>query len=45
LTDLDLDARLIVGGGGERLALAGRNGRVPIDQVREHPAEGFDPER
>ena len=45
LEDADRYRILIVLGGGECLALLGRNRRVPIDQAREHPAERFDAQR
>src|SRR5215208_5019580 len=38
LVDLDLDRALIVVGGREDLALARGYGRVPLDELRHHPA-------
>src|SRR5262249_40380870 len=45
LQDVDLDARLAVGRGREHLALRGRDGRVPLDELREHAPERLDAER
>ena len=45
LEDLDLDRRLIVGGRGERLRLARRDGGVALDELRHHAAERLDAER
>src|SRR3989442_3007612 len=42
---MDLDACLVVGRRGERLALARRDGRVALDQLRHDAAEGFDTQR
>ena len=42
---MDLDRRLVVLGGRERLRLARRDGRVPVDQLREDAALRLDPER
>ncbi len=42
---MDLDRRLVVGGGREDLGLAGRDRRVPLDQLRRHAAQRLDPER
>ena len=41
LQDDDFDRRLVVGCGGECLALAGRYGGVGIDKLCHHTAEGF----
>ena len=43
-SDVDLDRRLVVLGGRERLRLAGRDRRVALDQLREDAALGLDPE-
>src|SRR5262249_41297911 len=45
LRDVDLDRRLIVGRGRERLALAGRDRRVARDQHGGDATEGLDRER
>ena len=45
LEGLDFDRGLAVRRGGERLALAGRNRGVALDQLGEHAAQGFDTER
>ena len=45
LEDVDLDRRLVVLGRRERLRLPGRDGRVALDQLREHAALRLDPER
>lgn len=42
LKHMDLNRRLIVGGGGECLALAGRNGCVGFDELSHDTAEGLD---
>ena len=44
LQDVDLHARLVVLGGREDLGLAGRDGRVALDQLRHHAALGLDAE-
>ena len=44
LKHVDLDRRLVVLGGRERLRLPGRDRRVPVDQLREDAALGLDPE-
>ena len=41
LEDVDLHAGLVVGGGGEDLALLHRDGGVPVDQLGEHAAHGL----
>ena len=43
--DVDLDRRLVVLGRRERLRLAGRDGRVALDELREDAALRLDPER
>ena len=45
LQDVDLDRRLVVLRGGERLRLAGRDRGVPLDELRHHAALRLDPER
>ena len=45
LQDVDLDRRLVVLGRREDLALAGRDRRVALDQLRHHAALGLDAER
>ena len=45
LEDVHLDRRLVVLGRRERLRLARRDGRVPLDQLRHHAALGLDAER
>ncbi len=45
LKDVDLDRGLAVRGGGEDLGLLGGDRGVPLDQAREHPAQGLDPQR
>src|ERR1019366_4481024 len=45
LVDLDLYRRLVFAGCGEDLALAGRDGRVALDQLGEDAAHGFDAQR
>ena len=45
LQDVDLDRGLVVLGGGEDLALAGRDRRVALDQLGHHAALGLDAER
>ena len=45
LEHVDLDGRLSVLRGGEDLRLAGRDGRVAVDQLGEHATLGLDPER
>ncbi|EPY02026.1 putative NAD-specific glutamate dehydrogenase [Magnetospirillum fulvum MGU-K5] len=45
LEDADGDGGLVVLGGREHLALAGRDGGVAVDQTGEHTAQGFDAER
>ena len=45
LQDVDLDRRLVVLRGRERLRLAGRDRRVALDQLRHHAALRLDPER
>ena len=45
LQDVNLDARLVIGGGGERLALALGNGGVALDQPGHDAAEGLDAQR
>ena len=42
LEDVDGHGRLVVGGGGEDLALAAGDGGVLLDQLGHDPAEGFD---
>ena len=42
LQHMHFDARLAVCGGGEDLALLRRDGRVAVDQAREHAAHGLD---
>ena len=44
LQDVDLNGGLVVGRGGEHLALLGRDGGVALDELREHAAEGLDAE-
>ena len=44
LEHVDLDRRLAVGGGGEHLALLGRNRGVALDQRGHHTAQGLDAE-
>ena len=44
LEDLDLDRGLVVRRRREGFALLGWNGRVPLDQLRAHPAERLDAE-
>ena len=45
LEDPDGDRALIVLGGREHLALLRRNGRVAINESREHASQGLDAER
>src|SRR5215471_13692505 len=45
LEHVHFDARLVVGGRREDLALARRNRRVPRDERRHHAAERLDAER
>ncbi len=45
LEHVDLDRRLVVLGGREHLRLLRRDGRVALDQLREHAALRLDPER
>ena len=45
LRDVDLDRRLVVLGRRERLRLARRDGRVALDELREHAALRLDAER
>ena len=45
LQHVDLDAGLAVRRGGEDLALLRRDGRVALDELREHAADGLDAER
>ena len=40
----DSDLGLVVRGRGEDLALARRNGRVALDELRAHSAQGLDPD-
>ena len=40
----DVHGALVVVGGGEHLGLAGRNGRIALDQPGHDPAQGFHPE-
>ena len=42
LQDVDLYRRLVVRGGRENFALAGRDRRVGVDQAREHAAHRLD---
>ena len=42
LQHVDLHRGLVVGGGGEDLALPGRDGRVALDQLGHHAAQGLD---
>ena len=42
LKHVDVHRRLAVGGRGEDLALAGRDGRVRLDQLGHDPAQGLD---
>ena len=42
LQHVDFDGRLVVGRGGEHLALPGRDGRVALDELGEHVAHGLD---
>jgi hypothetical protein len=42
LQDVDLDGGLVVRGGGEDLALLGRDGGVAVDELGEHAAQGLD---
>jgi len=44
LQDVHGDRRLVVGGGGENLALLAGDGGVLVDQLGHHRAEGFDPQ-
>ena len=44
LKDLDQDGRLVVGGGGEDLALAGRDDSVTGDELGHDTTSGFDTE-
>src|SRR3989449_976526 len=44
LQDVDRHRRLAVRGGGEDLALLRRDGRVALDETREHAAQGLDAE-
>ena len=45
LQHMDFNRRLVVAGRAEHLALASRNRRVGIDQLGEHPAQGFNTQR
>ena len=45
LQDVDFYRGLSVGGGGENLALGGRDGGVAVNQAREHAAHGLDAQR
>ena len=45
LKDVDLHAGLVVGGGGEDLALLHGDGGVPVDQLGEHAAHGLNAQR
>ena len=45
LQDVDLDGGLVVLRGRERLRLARRDRRVPLDELRHHAALRLDPER
>src|SRR3712207_7633287 len=45
LQDVDLDRGLVVLGGREDLALAGRDRRVALDELRHDAALGLDAER
>ncbi len=45
LQHVDLNRRLVVGGGREDLRLLGRDGGVALDHLRRHAAHGLDPER
>ena len=42
---MNFHAGLAVAGGGENFRLAGRNGRIALDQAREHAAEGLNAQR
>ena len=44
LQDVDFDARLVVGGGRERLRFLRRNRRVRLDEARHHAAHRLDAE-
>ena len=44
LQDVYLNGGLIVRGGGENLALLGRNGGVAVDKLGEHTAQGLNAE-
>ena len=39
---MDLNGGLVVGGGGEDLALLGGDGGVALDELGEHAAHGLD---
>ena len=45
LQNLDINSRLERRGGRENLAVAGRDGRVPVDDFRRHAADRFDGQR
>src|SRR5690606_15439310 len=41
LEDIDLHAGLVIGSGGEYLALSGGNGGVPLDQLGGYRSQGL----
>ncbi len=45
LEHMDLDRGLVVGGGGEDLALLGRDGGIALDDLGEDAAQGLKAER